>query len=39
MLFMFLVLLSNVLIIPAVKENTIVNPALPIATGAPTTVA
>ena len=36
--FWFLVTLSNFLIIPVVKENTIVNPALAIPTGAPTTV-
>ena len=37
--FLFLVVLNNFFIIPVAKENTIVNPALAIPTGAPTTVA
>ena len=37
--YLFLVVLNNLVIIPAAKENTIVNPALVIPTGAPTTVA
>ena len=36
--FLFLVILSNVLIIPVVKENTRVNFALVITAGAPVTV-
>ena len=36
--FLFLVLLNNFFIIPVAKENTVVNPALAIPTGAPTTV-
>ena len=37
--FLFLVVFNNFFIIPIAKENTIVNPALAIPTGAPTTVA
>ena len=38
-LFLFLIVFNNFFIIPVVKENKIVNPALAIHTGAPTTVA
>ena len=37
--FLFFVVFNNFFIIPVAKENTIVNPALAIPTGAPTTVA
>ena len=37
--FLFLAVLNNFFIVPVAKENTIVNPALAIPTGAPTTVA
>ena len=36
--FLFLVVFNNPFVIPVVKENTIVNPAPAIPTGAPTTV-
>ena len=38
-LFLFLVVFNYFFVIPVAKENTIVNPALPIPTGAPTIVA
>ena len=37
--FLFLVVFNNFFVIPVAKENNIVNPALAIPTGAPTTVA
>ena len=37
--FLFLVVFNNFFVIPTAKENTIVNPALAIPIGAPTTVA
>ena len=36
--FLFLAVFNNFFVIPVVKENNIVNPALAIPTGAPTTL-